>query len=121
MEMSTVLALTICNGETVCPDLCAPEIPVLLWSRPLALVMALTSLRFGCYRREKHRLAISRQQLLPGIRRQTRCTECPVDGVCSVMSPYTSYSGCIKAVAPLSWGVLLPLLETENISTPPAS
>ena len=50
-----------------------------------------------------------------------RHTEFPVDDVCSVMSPHTSYSGGIKAVTPLSWGFLLPLHKTENLNTPSAS
>ena len=47
-------------------------------------------------------------------------TESPVGGMCGVMSPQMSYTGGIKMVAPLSWGVLLPLHKMEN-STPPAS
>ena len=50
-----------------------------------------------------------------------RHTKCPVDGVYGAMSPHTSYSSGIKAVAPLSLGVLLPLCKTENLSTPTAS
>ena len=48
-------------------------------------------------------------------------TESLVDGVCGAMSPHMSYSSGIKAVVPLSRGVLLPLRKTENISTPLAS
>ena len=58
---------------------------------------------------------------LPRMWCHTCHTEFLVDGMCGVMSPHMSYSGGIKVVAPLFWGVLLPLSKTENLSTPPAS
>ena len=61
------------------------------------------------------------QQPLPRTWHQVHHTKPPVDGICSVTSLHTSYSGGIKAVVPLSWGVLLPLNKMENISTPSAS
>ena len=69
----------------------------------------------------KQSSAVSCQWPLPRMWHHTHHTEFPVDGMCGVMSPHTSYSGSIKAVAPLSQGVLLPLRKTENLSTPPAS
>ena len=48
-------------------------------------------------------------------------TEFPVDGVFGTTSPNMSYTSGIKAAAPLSQGVLLPLCKMENLSTPPAS
>ena len=41
-------------------------------------------------------------------------TEFPVDGMFGATSLNTSYTGGIKAAAPLSWGVLLPLHKMEN-------
>ena len=65
----------------------------------------------------KQSWVVSRQWPLPRMWHQMCHTESPVDDVV----PHTSYSSGIKTVVPLSWGVLLPLRKSENISTPPAS
>ena len=51
--------LNMCDGETVCPDLCAPEVPIGLGYDPYLAPVWL--LRAGM-----HWLVVSRQQLLPG-------------------------------------------------------
>ena len=74
-----------------------------------ALVTALQLPQYGCHGPVKRLPEAYCQRLLPGTWCHMHHTELPVGGMYGATSPYMSSTGGIKAVATLSWGVLLPL------------